>query len=159
MISPARRHLAIRQVREFIDSPNGGCAMASPSPSSSTRMSQASSSQDYDRWLEQLAPYEPVSQYRHNDTSDDNADADIVPQVLVLGKTPGDGPRGSGGYRRRQARFRPLGAGLLQGIRRAETRARAGQDHRRIKKTTGLTWTSSDCRTRRWKTAPTCQQG
>ncbi len=96
-------------------------------------MSQASSSQDYDRWLEQLAPYEPVSQYRHNDTSDDNADADIVPQVLVLGKTPGDGPRGSGGYRRRQARFRPLGADLLRGIRRSKAQAGAGQDYRGIR--------------------------
>ena len=33
--------------------------------------------QDYDRWLEKLAPHEPVSQYRHNDTGEDNADAHI----------------------------------------------------------------------------------
>ena len=53
--------------------------------------------QDYERWLEELAPHEPVSQYRHNDTGEDNADAHILPQVHVLGQAPGDGPRGGGG--------------------------------------------------------------
>ncbi len=38
--------------------------------------------QDYERWLEQLAPHEPVSQYRHNDTGEDNADAHIKRQVM-----------------------------------------------------------------------------
>jgi len=42
----------------------------------------ASSSQDYERWLEQLAPHEPVSQYRHNDTGEDNADAHLKRQVM-----------------------------------------------------------------------------
>ena len=37
--------------------------------------------QDYERWLENLAPHEPVSQYRHNDTGEDNADAHIKRQV------------------------------------------------------------------------------
>ncbi len=36
---------------------------------------------DYDRWLEKLAPHEPVAQYRHNDTGEDNADAHSVLQV------------------------------------------------------------------------------
>jgi thiamine phosphate synthase YjbQ (UPF0047 family) len=31
--------------------------------------------QDYERWLEKLAPHEPISQYRHNQTGEDNADA------------------------------------------------------------------------------------
>jgi len=31
--------------------------------------------QDYDRWLEQLAPHEPTAQYLHNRTGEDNADA------------------------------------------------------------------------------------
>src|SRR3954466_7482419 len=30
---------------------------------------------DYDNFLERLAPHEPVDQYRHNDTGEDNADA------------------------------------------------------------------------------------
>src|SRR5512142_1117353 len=38
--------------------------------------------QDYDRWLEKIAPHEPVSQYRHNDTGEDNADAHIKRQIM-----------------------------------------------------------------------------
>jgi secondary thiamine-phosphate synthase enzyme len=37
---------------------------------------------DYDRWLEQLAPHEPVSQYQHNKTGEDNADAHMKRQVM-----------------------------------------------------------------------------
>ncbi len=37
---------------------------------------------DYAKWLEQLAPHEPVSQYRHNDTGEDNADAHMKRQVM-----------------------------------------------------------------------------
>ena len=38
--------------------------------------------QDYDKWLEKLAPHEPVSQYLHNRTGEDNADAHLKRQVL-----------------------------------------------------------------------------
>ncbi|MCC6147896.1 MAG: YjbQ family protein [Anaerolineaceae bacterium] len=38
--------------------------------------------QDYDEWLEKLAPHEPVSQYRHNRTGEDNADAHLKRQVM-----------------------------------------------------------------------------
>ena len=38
--------------------------------------------QDYDRWLEQLAPHEPTSNYRHNLTGEDNADAHLKRQVM-----------------------------------------------------------------------------
>jgi secondary thiamine-phosphate synthase enzyme len=37
---------------------------------------------DYDRWLEKLAPHEPISQYRHNDTGEDNADAHMKRQIM-----------------------------------------------------------------------------
>lgn len=37
---------------------------------------------DYEQWLERLAPHEPVSQYRHNDTGEDNADAHLKRQVM-----------------------------------------------------------------------------
>ena len=37
---------------------------------------------DYERWLERLAPHEPVSQYRHNDTGEDNADAHLKRQIM-----------------------------------------------------------------------------
>ena len=37
---------------------------------------------DYEKWLERLAPHEPVSQYRHNNTGEDNADAHLKRQVM-----------------------------------------------------------------------------
>jgi secondary thiamine-phosphate synthase enzyme len=37
---------------------------------------------DYDNWLEQLAPHEPVSSYRHNRTGEDNADAHLKRQIM-----------------------------------------------------------------------------
>jgi len=37
---------------------------------------------DYEKWLERLAPHEPVSGYRHNDTGEDNADAHMKRQVM-----------------------------------------------------------------------------
>jgi secondary thiamine-phosphate synthase enzyme len=37
---------------------------------------------DYDVWLEQLAPHEPLSHYRHNLTGEDNADAHLKRQVM-----------------------------------------------------------------------------
>ena len=38
--------------------------------------------QDYEKWLERLAPHEPTSQYRHNQTGEDNADAHMKRQVM-----------------------------------------------------------------------------
>ena len=38
--------------------------------------------QDYDDWLEKLAPHEPISQYRHNRTGEDNADAHMKRQLM-----------------------------------------------------------------------------
>lgn len=37
---------------------------------------------DYDRWLEELAPHEPLSRYQHNLTGEDNADAHLKRQVM-----------------------------------------------------------------------------
>ncbi|MFP4010552.1 MAG: secondary thiamine-phosphate synthase enzyme YjbQ [Spirochaetaceae bacterium] len=37
--------------------------------------------QDYKEWLEEIAPHEPVSQYRHN-VGEDNADAHMKRQVM-----------------------------------------------------------------------------
>ena len=37
---------------------------------------------DYEDWLEQLAPHEPVSHYQHNRTGEDNADAHLKRQVM-----------------------------------------------------------------------------
>ncbi|MEE8325622.1 MAG: secondary thiamine-phosphate synthase enzyme YjbQ [candidate division NC10 bacterium] len=38
--------------------------------------------QDYDDFLERLAPHEPVAQYRHNRTGEDNGDAHLKRQVM-----------------------------------------------------------------------------
>jgi secondary thiamine-phosphate synthase enzyme len=38
--------------------------------------------QDYDKWLERLAPHSPTDQYKHNDTGEDNADAHLKRQVM-----------------------------------------------------------------------------
>ena len=37
---------------------------------------------DFDQWLEKLAPHDPVKQYRHNDTGEDNADAHLKRTVM-----------------------------------------------------------------------------
>ena len=38
--------------------------------------------QDYEKWLESLAPHEPTSQYLHNRTGEDNADAHMKRQIM-----------------------------------------------------------------------------
>lgn len=49
---------------------------------------------DLEAFLERICPHEPISQYRHNDTGEDNADAHIKRQVLgqqvVVAITRGD---------------------------------------------------------------------
>ncbi len=37
---------------------------------------------DYEKWLEDLAPHEPIEQYDHNKTGEDNADAHLKRQVM-----------------------------------------------------------------------------
>ncbi len=38
--------------------------------------------QDYKRWLEELAPHEPISRYLHNRRGEDNGDAHLKRQVM-----------------------------------------------------------------------------
>jgi secondary thiamine-phosphate synthase enzyme len=38
--------------------------------------------QDFEKWLENLAPHEPVSNYRHNLTGEDNADAHLKRTIM-----------------------------------------------------------------------------
>jgi secondary thiamine-phosphate synthase enzyme len=38
--------------------------------------------EDYERWLEKLAPHEPITKYAHNKTGEDNADAHLKRQVM-----------------------------------------------------------------------------
>jgi secondary thiamine-phosphate synthase enzyme len=37
---------------------------------------------DFEQWLEQLAPEKPHSQYKHNDTGEDNADAHLKRTIM-----------------------------------------------------------------------------
>ncbi len=49
---------------------------------------------DYAKWLEKLAPHEPIEQYQHNDTGEDNADAHLKRQIMgrevIIAITRGD---------------------------------------------------------------------
>src|SRR4030066_161911 len=38
--------------------------------------------EDYERWLEKIAPHEPVSRYLHNRTGEDNGDAHLKRQGM-----------------------------------------------------------------------------
>lgn len=38
--------------------------------------------EDYKKWLEELAPHEPLSRYRHNNTGEDNGDAHHKRQIM-----------------------------------------------------------------------------
>ena len=50
--------------------------------------------QDFEEFLERLAPHEPVDRYRHNDTGEDNADAHLKRQLfgreVVVAVTAGE---------------------------------------------------------------------
>ena len=50
--------------------------------------------QDYKRWLEELAPHEPISRYRHNMTGENNGDAhhkrQIMGREVVIAVTKGN---------------------------------------------------------------------
>ncbi len=38
--------------------------------------------EDFKRWLEELAPHEPISRYRHNLTGEDNGDAHLKRTIM-----------------------------------------------------------------------------
>jgi len=63
---------------------NGLCLVNAMHITASVYINDAESGllQDYDDWLEKLAPHAPTSQYRHNRTGEDNADAHLKRQVM-----------------------------------------------------------------------------
>ena len=63
---------------------NGLCLINAMHITASVYINDAESGllQDYDDWLEELAPHEPVSQYRHNRTGEDNGDAHLKRQIM-----------------------------------------------------------------------------
>jgi thiamine phosphate synthase YjbQ (UPF0047 family) len=83
--------------------------------------------EDYQRWLEGLAPFNPTPQvYRHNRTGEDNADAHLKRQVMgqevVVAITKGKldfGPRGSSSSTASSTATAPSGSGPgHRGVRR-----------------------------------------
>ena len=38
--------------------------------------------QDFERWLEQLAPHEPLNRYQHNNTGEDNGDGHLKRTIM-----------------------------------------------------------------------------
>jgi thiamine phosphate synthase YjbQ (UPF0047 family) len=67
---------------------------------------------DYEDWLEELAPHTPISQYRHNRTGEDNADAHL--RRNATRQVARDGPRGGGCGEQRSPGLWYLGADLLR---------------------------------------------
>ena len=63
---------------------NGLCLVNAMHITASVYINDAESGliQDYDAWLEELAPHEPISHYRHNRTGEDNGDAHHKRQIM-----------------------------------------------------------------------------
>ena len=63
---------------------NGLCLVNAMHITASVYINDAESGliQDYDDWLEKLAPHAPTSQYRHNRTGEDNGDAHLKRQIM-----------------------------------------------------------------------------
>ena len=63
---------------------NGLCLVNAMHITASVYINDAESGliEDYDEWLEKLAPHEPTTKYRHNRTGEDNADAHLKRQVM-----------------------------------------------------------------------------
>ncbi len=74
----------VRKVVKESEVSEGLCLVNSMHISSSVFINddEAGLHNDFDKWLEQLAPHNPVNQYRHNDTGEDNADAHLKRQIM-----------------------------------------------------------------------------
>jgi secondary thiamine-phosphate synthase enzyme len=74
----------IEQLVQKSNVKNGLCLVNAMHITASVYINDAESGliQDYDDWLEKLAPHAPTSQYRHNRTGEDNADAHLKRQVM-----------------------------------------------------------------------------
>ena len=94
---------------------------------------------DYDKWLEELAPFDPSPErYHHNRTGEDNADAhhkrQIMGREVVVAITDG------------KLALRAVGADLLRRVRRPAAEAGAGEDHWRIACSLASRIAHNDCR-------------
>jgi len=76
-----------RQVQEAVDTSgvrNGLCLVNAMHITASVFINddERGLHADYERWLEELAPHAPISQYQHNRTGEDNGDAHLKRQVM-----------------------------------------------------------------------------
>jgi thiamine phosphate synthase YjbQ (UPF0047 family) len=81
--------------------------------------------EDYARWLEELAPFDPSPQkYHHNRTGEENGDAhhkrQIMGREVVVAVTNG------------KLDFRTMGANILRRIRRQAEKAHHDQNNWRV---------------------------
>jgi secondary thiamine-phosphate synthase enzyme len=74
----------VRKVIEESEVKEGLCLVNSMHISSSVFINDDETGlhNDFDKWLEQLAPHNPINHYRHNDTGEDNADAHLKRQIM-----------------------------------------------------------------------------
>ena len=86
---PSRRGLIniTPQIREALDESgikDGLCLVNAMHITASVFINDNESGlhQDYEDWLQDLAPHEPIEQYRHNRTGEDNADAHLKRQIM-----------------------------------------------------------------------------
>jgi len=68
--------------KELIFEVAGRRAFINITPEVNGALSESGIHQDYEEWLEQLAPHEPIEHYRHNRTGEDNGDAHLKRQVM-----------------------------------------------------------------------------
>ncbi|MBN1551346.1 YjbQ family protein [bacterium] len=76
-----------RQVQQIVDQSKineGLCLVNAMHITASVFINDAESGllNDFENWLENLAPHEPLSNYRHNLTGEDNADAHLKRSVM-----------------------------------------------------------------------------
>jgi len=81
-----------RQVQEVLDKSQikeGLCLVNAMHITASVFINDAERGlhEDYKEWLEELAPHEPTSKYRHNLGPEDNADAHLKRQIMGRGVT------------------------------------------------------------------------
>lgn len=87
-VSKRRDYINItRQVKDLVTKSGvqeGLCLVNAMHITASVYINDAESGliQDYDDWLEKLAPHEPISHYRHNRTGEDNGDAHLKRQIM-----------------------------------------------------------------------------
>ena len=74
----------VRRIVEESGTKEGLCLVAAMHITASVFINDNESGlhQDFDKWLEKLAPHAPTDQYEHNETGENNADAHLKRQIM-----------------------------------------------------------------------------